>query len=115
MSLDFETLEKVCWKREKEWPLNDMGDSERLLFRATELGGESGEVLNQVKKYIRHLKGMRGPDDDIEKIQEEIGDVIISAVLLAKELGLDPAHCVIDKFNKTSAKFNIDIKLEDSE
>ena len=113
MNLDFDTLMENCWKREDQWPLNGMNHLARILFRSNELGGEAGELQNQVKKYVRHLANMRGPDNDMVKIQEEIGDVIISAVLLAKELGLNPAECVIDKFNKTSEKYNIDIKLHD--
>ena len=113
MNLDFNTLKETAEEREKEWPLNGMNHLAKILFRSNELGGEAGELQNQVKKYVRHLANMRGPDDDMEKISEEIGDVIISAVLLANELGLNPSECVIDKFNKTSKKYNIDINLHD--
>jgi len=111
VNIDFKHLVKYICKRGGEWPLLDMGPSERIQFRSNELAGDAGETANQVKKYIRHLKGMRGPDDSIEKISEEIGDVIISAILLAVELDLNPAHCVVDKYNKTSEKYNIPLAL----
>lgn len=107
-----EKLIEAANRREKEWPLNGMDGVGRILFRSNELGGESGELQNQVKKYVRYLANMRGPDSDMEKVSEEIGDVIISAVLLAIELGLNPAECVVDKFNKTSAKYDINIQLQ---
>lgn len=101
-------LRKANADRQKLW------DPEKLatpLFRATELGGEAGEALNEVKKLEREKMGFRGSRTTVEKLADELADVIICADLVAAEYGIDLAEAVKRKFNETSDKVGFDIKL----
>lgn len=101
-------LRKANADRQKLW------DPEKLatpLFRATELGGEAGEALNEVKKLEREKMGFRGSRTTIEKLGDELADIIICADLVAAEYGIDLAEAVKRKFNETSDKVGFDIKL----
>jgi NTP pyrophosphatase (non-canonical NTP hydrolase) len=97
-------------ERHKIWP--GAGES-TMEFSAIEFGGEAGEVLDAVKKYIRTRDGIAGnkagTNLDMLKmaIMEEMGDVLISMDLLARDLDINLTDCVPMKFNKTSAKVGI--------
>lgn len=106
---NLENLKKAIREREPYWLKGDKKPD--LLFRATELGGEAGELLNAVKKLVRHDLGMVGGSSDKTNLAEELGDVLISAVLLADEAGLDLWDCAVMKFNKTSNKHGFPITL----
>jgi len=95
------------------------GDAERdeygeILFRATELGGEAGEVLDAVKKYARYLKDMAGGKDYSESRQavaDELADTIICCDRVAEMMNIDLSEAVKDKFNETSDKHGFHVKL----
>lgn len=92
----------------------DLWDPKRIatpLFRATELGGECGEALNEVKKLEREKMGFRGSRTTVEKLADELADVIICADLVAAEYDIDLWEAVKRKFNETSDKVGFDIKL----
>lgn len=92
----------------------DLWDPKRIatpLFRATELGGECGEALNEVKKLEREKMGFRGSRTTIDKLADELADVIICADLVAAEYDIDLWEAVKRKFNETSDKVGFDIKL----
>ena len=82
-------------------------------FCAIELGGEAGEVLDAVKKYIRARDNVAGNKAGVSMdmlkiaIMEEMGDVMISMDLLARELDINLSDCVPMKFNKTSIKVGV--------
>jgi len=62
------------------------------------LSGEAGEVANHIKKGIFHQHGI-----DVEKLSEEIGDVLWYAAALCETLGLEMSDVMqqnIDKLNK---------------
>jgi len=114
MKLNFDTLRKVNMARTIEWTGNSSNDS--LLFRATELGGETGEVLNAVKKFTRQQFGWAGginQDESIKAIAEELADVIICVDRVAAYLDINLNDAVKDKFNKTSKKYKLTVKIED--
>lgn len=94
--------------RQKLW---DPGNIATPLFRATELGGEVGEALNEVKKLEREKMGFRGSRTTVEKLADELADIIICADLVAAEYGIDLEEAVRRKFNETSDKVGFDIKL----
>jgi len=85
------------------------------LFHAVELGGEVGELLNEVKKLHRETAGWRGSTTTIEKLSEEIGDVLICLDKLAAIYGIDLAEATRQKFNATSDKYGFPQKLSHRE
>lgn len=103
--LTFSELAEICAKRSDEW--GDPG----LEFRAIEMGGEAGECLDAVKKYLRHNLGMVGGNSDITPIAEELADVVISATNIANDLDIDLGEAVREKFNETSKKYCLETRL----
>jgi anhydro-N-acetylmuramic acid kinase len=69
------------------------------------LSGETGELCNKIKKVRR---GENIPKEDLE---EELGDIVIYADLLAKKLDTSLEKCVKQKFNAKSKLWNCHIKL----
>jgi NTP pyrophosphatase (non-canonical NTP hydrolase) len=113
MSLTFKKLRTANTKRGIEW-MGGPNTIEDLLFNATELGGEAGEVLNAVKKLSRFMKGVKGGVPVVESkqaIAEELADVIICCDRVAESLHIDLAEAVVHKFNKTSDKYGLSTKL----
>lgn len=94
--------------RHKEWAADE---SISLSFRGTELGGEAGEVLNELKKLERARLGMAGGKTDLQGLREELADVIISVDLIAMDLNLDLESAIREKFNKTSDKHGLETKF----
>jgi NTP pyrophosphatase (non-canonical NTP hydrolase) len=99
--------------------------------RGNELAGETGEACNELKKLLRFDRRtgtrMLGPgmthwvDADeatqieraaiLERIRNELGDVVICASLIARQLGIDLQQATLDKFNATSDKIGSKVKL----
>lgn len=112
-------LRQLNLKRQDEWPSDIEVD---MLFRATELGGECGELLGAVKKLYRSLHNIKGNGGDISRYidnaKEEIGDVLICLDLLSSNLEstlnapFNIIQCTKDKFNKTSDKVGLSTKFE---
>lgn len=81
-----------------------------LIFAANELGGETGELQNRIKKYARGLLHMAGGDCSREQKNEigyELADVIICADLVALEMDIDLDQIVQSKFNMTTLKHKL--------
>lgn len=55
-----------------------------LVWNGIGLGGESGEVLEVLKKGIFHDHGI-----DVEKLKKELGDVLWYSAAIATRAGLD--------------------------
>lgn len=103
-----EIIKEALNTRNSEWGEIRPG----ALFRAVELGGEVGEVLNEVKKLERTKLGMVGGKIGTQDLEDEIGDVIISLILLAEVYQLDLDKCARVKFNKTSEKHGFKTRIE---
>jgi len=80
---------------------------------ACAMGGEAGEVLNQVNKLRRLCDGPDKPynagivrSEVIRAIGRELADVVIYADLLASRLRLCLGDCVAETFNATSKAIN---------
>lgn len=105
----FGELKELNIKRQAEWDSEDKLD---LSFRALEFMTECGELGEKVKKLIREKRGLKGNKTDLNDIREEVGDAIITLVLLCKDIEdstgqtIDIQQCTKDKFNKTSNKYN---------
>lgn len=81
------------------------------MFHATELGGETGEILNVVKKLYRERRGWRGSRATVEELGEEIGDALICLDKLAAYYGIDLAAVTAKKFDATSEKVGLPHRL----
>ena len=71
---------------------------------AISLSLEAGELLEnfQWKSSEEAVK------TNLENIKDEIADVVIYALLLSHELGIDVEKAVIDKINKNEQKYPIE-------
>lgn len=94
--------------RQEEWT---KGEETDLMYRALELGGEVGELLNKIKKLERQSRGWVGSKVTYEEIAEEIADGLICLDLVAEYLHLDLAKITEAKFNKTSEKYGLKVKM----
>ncbi len=107
--MTFAELRDANQRRHIEW--TDNGEVS-LGFRGLELGGEAGEVLNEIKKLERGRMGMAGGKDDLQVLTEELADVIISVDLIAMDLGIDLEDAVRKKFDRTSEKYGLQTRFD---
>jgi len=111
--LTFKKLRAVNQQRAIEW-CGHAPTLQDLEFCTIELGGETGEFQNLVKKLMRFDKGMRGGISLINVLQplaDELADIIICADRAAHSLGLDLDEAVMHKFNETSIKQKLQTKI----
>lgn len=95
-------------KRQAEWdPANVLTAS----FRGNELAGEVGEACNVIKKLERARLGLPGSRSTLEALAEELADGVICISLIAATEGIDLAQAIVDKFNKTSDKIGLGVRL----
>lgn len=104
--MDLEILRQKNRERQKIWCGDNTPD---LSFRGLELGGESGEAQNIIKKLERERHGWAGSRATIEQLAEELADVVIVADLIANETGIDLSVAISNKFNKTSRNVGIQV------
>lgn len=113
MDLTFKELAAANAVRAAEW--NRKAKATRSLeFAMMELAGEVGEACNIAKKLVRTQSGLVGgmPEEEaLEALQEEIADVVICASLVANQIGFSLGGAVVDKFNKTSGKYQLETTL----
>lgn len=111
MAEDFlDQLRRVNGERAEEWTGGATSDP---LFWAVELGGETGEILNEVKKLRREELGWPGSRTTKENLSKELADGLICLDAVARHYGIDLREAVIQKFNETSDKVGLPHKLED--
>lgn len=84
-----------------------------LEFDCIEFAGEAGELCDAIKKHLRHAMGMAGGVESIEPIEEELGDVMICATILANNFGIDLGKATARKFNLTSHKYGLKEKIRE--
>lgn len=107
--LTFERLSDVSAARAERWTVGHPDTP--LSFHATELGGEAGEVLNDIKKLERLRMGLPGGKDTSENLAGELADVVICADILARKLGIDLGEAVRSKFNEVSERHEFPERL----
>lgn len=95
--------------RQEEW---DPTNAITLSYRGNELGGETGEAQNIIKKIERERLGLRGSRATPQRLAEELADVIICCDLIARDVGIDLQQAVKDKFNATSEKYGLTTRIE---
>lgn len=94
-------LQRVAAERSAAWM---QGQTPDPLFYAVELGGEVGEILNEVKKLVREDRGLVGSRTTMAKLEQELGDGLVTLVNLANHYGIDLAAATAQKFNDSSRK-----------
>lgn len=107
-------LRSANLERAHEWRGGKLASSVPLSFSMNELTGEVGELANMIKKVERQTFGLKGgkPYAELEgEIVDELADVLICVDLLGMKLGVDLASAVRAKFNKTSDKYELRVKL----
>jgi|SRR5882672_3816192 len=97
-------LRQANQRRQQEW---DPTDSVTIEYRGNELAGEVGEACNLIKKMARERLGIRGSRATKYELAQELADVVISVDLIAMQMGIDLSHAIEEKFNATSAKYNL--------
>ena len=105
--ISFSDLRAANSARAVEWSKPLGSGTAEILFRSNELGGETGEALNVVKKYVRYTSGVAGgvnAEESRAALAEELADVVICADRVAEYFGINLAEAVAEKFNKTSDK-----------
>lgn len=105
-------LRKTSIRRIPDFGAGETLDCWSLGERGNALGGEAGELQNVLKKMTRLQKqGKPIPEKLRRAAMDELADVVISADLIAAQLGVDLAKAVTIKFNKTSAKIGSKVRL----
>lgn len=100
----FNVLRDANISRQQEWPGNDQAD---VPFRAIEFAGEAGELSEAIKKFLRAERGIKGSTATLADVASEMGDVLVSLDLLAREMGINLGDAVRSKFNATSEKYGM--------
>lgn len=88
------------------------------IYASNELGGEVGELQNEVKKYERKVAGMdyhRTRAEIRQSIEDEAADVLICLDLLCIEFGIDLEAVTKRKFNATSDRHGFETRFEGGE
>lgn len=100
----FDELRDANFLRQREW---DPDDQITLAFRGLELGGETGEAQNVIKKLIREGMGIKGSRATVFDLEQELADIIICVGLIANEFDIDLDKAWRRKFNEVSAKHDL--------
>jgi len=108
--VSLEDIRAANISRAKEWHGDE--NTPNIEYRFMELAGEVGEACNAQKKRQRAAMGIRGGvEDTLEDVKEELADVLICLDLVAMDLGIDLGDAVRDKFNKTSEKYGLSVRM----
>lgn len=106
--LNFGDLREANEDRQKQW---DPENKISLTYRAIEMAGEMGEACNIIKKLERARLGIRGTTTTAKELADELADIIICVDLIAMMWNIDLSDAVVNKFNVTSEKQNLDRRL----
>jgi NTP pyrophosphatase (non-canonical NTP hydrolase) len=101
-------LRRANLKREAE---RDPDSKCGILYRATELGGETGEALNLIKKMERTRLGITGMNATLAQLADELADVVIATDLLAMACGIDLETVTREKFNRDTDRLGLRTKI----
>lgn len=105
-------LRQANYARNQSYQDQTGGQDLPLLFRATELAGEVGELLNVIKKLERSALGWGGKKATREQLLEEIGGVMVVFDLLCMDLRIDIAQVTAGEFNVVSQRLGLDERLD---
>lgn len=74
-----------------------------FIYPSLGLGGETGEVLEKIKKIVRDQRGAVTNENRVA-ITKEIGDVLWYVASICKEFGLDMGDVAQTNLNKLAAR-----------
>jgi len=100
LSLNFEEYQKLS-RKTAIYP----GKDKNFIFPALGLAGETGEVIERIKKIIRDKKEIE--EKDREELKKELGDVLWYLSQLASELNLSLEEIAQENLKKITKKYNI--------
>ncbi len=114
-SLDCGTFSEANRRRcaESFYPI----ESRSLLYWATAVSEEAGEICRGVKRFFdRRYAEHRHPEDNLSEderayLKKEIADVVMYLDLLAARAKIDLGEAVREKFNEVSDRVGSPIKL----
>lgn len=86
---------------DKEWTLPEW---------ACATAGEVGELCNVIKKIHRGDFTLQHANEK-DLIADEAADVVIYLELLCQKAGVDLGTAIVNKFNKSSDKLKLDVKI----
>lgn len=75
---------------------------------AMALAGEAAEIL-EIFQWLTPEQSRELPEDKMEEISAEIGDVLIYLVRLADELGINPLEAAHAKIERNKVKYPADL------
>ena len=110
LRLTFEELRTANLERVRDFG-HDGLDGWNVAEWGNALAGETGELCNILKKFIRQAPGDPSPENLIRLAAEEVADVQIYLDLVAAKMGIDLAQATVNKFNKSSRRISSDTKL----
>jgi hypothetical protein len=82
-------------------------------FRGNELAGEVEEACNIIKKLERERLGIPGSRTSLDRLAEELADVVICADLIGMHYGIDLRSAVARKFNAKSMEMGFGTLLSE--
>ena len=121
--ITFDQLREQSHSRIRRWHPGFPGEEDPLVAWSggdwgNALAGETGEACNVVKKIRRLETSKRGrvSEEDVsllvEKLADELADVVIYADCLSQLYGIDLGEAVKDKFNATSIEYGFPERLQ---
>lgn len=103
-------LQRLLDLRQKDFPTTDEWG---VMERGCELAGETGELCNLLKKIDRDMIPEKFETSELFwPTCDELGDVLITTLLVANYLNIDLVAAAVDKFNKTSEKIGSDVSFD---
>lgn len=99
LEFDF-TDDELTFNEYQEWAATTMGPDADWYMIALGVGGETGEVLEVVKKGNRPGKTL-----DVEHLKEEIGDVLWYLANLATYYDIDLEEAMFDNMDKLEERY----------
>lgn len=75
---------------------------------AMALAGEAAEIL-EIFQWLTAEESKDLPEEKMQEVREEIGDVLIYLVRLADELGIDPMDAANKKIERNNEKYPADL------
>lgn len=101
--MTFDELNDFIVERDRiyrAWKEGDATDNERILARMAKLAEEMGELSEEVLGSLGYQRQAKLDARTPESLGDEVADVIITTMLLAKAMGVDIAGSLERKMKK---------------
>ena len=99
-----ELIKKIKkFRQEREW---DRYHSPKNLVMA--LSVEVAELVEHFQ-WLTQEESRNLPDDKLDQVRDEIGDILIYLANLSEKLGIDPVHAAHDKIKKNQINYPAEI------